>query len=149
MLAYAPMSNGRAKRMVGTLKRAIKKMDLKESSSWYLVLPDALYGYRRRRLESGYSPFELLYGIPPRMEVDDVAHLVTASEIQHREIELASALSKRANKVSIRRAIILKECLLLSISSRLETRCSSGGEKQCSGTRSTRHSSQHFMAPGR
>ena len=79
VLAYAPMSNGRAERMVGTLKRAIKKMVLKEGSSWDLVLPDALYGYRRRRLESWYSPFQLLYGIPPRMAVDDVAHLVTVS----------------------------------------------------------------------
>ena len=63
VLAYAPMSNGRAERMIGTLKKAIRKVLLGSAPSavnWDAALHRVLYGYRRRKIAVGLSPFELL-----------------------------------------------------------------------------------------
>ena len=57
VLAYAPMSNGRAERMVGTLKTAIRKTVLKTGMEWDKALIQVLYGYRRRALGNGVLPF--------------------------------------------------------------------------------------------
>lgn len=70
VLAYAPMSNGRAKRMVRTVKAGIAKMVFNQPTQWDLALDKVLYGYRRRNLSSGFSPFELLYGVVPRMSLE-------------------------------------------------------------------------------
>ena len=70
VLAYAPMSNGRAERMVGTIKRAIGKMARSNPLDWDLAVSKVLYGYRRRHLSSGFSPFQLLYGVVPRMHLE-------------------------------------------------------------------------------
>ncbi len=45
-LAYAPMSNERAEKMVGSLKRSLKKTVLSEKTDWDLSLGDVMYGYR-------------------------------------------------------------------------------------------------------
>ena len=64
---YAPMSNGRAERMVGTIKRGIAKTIFSEKKPWTSTIEDVLFGYRRRRMGPHLSPFHLLYGVPPRM----------------------------------------------------------------------------------
>lgn len=60
VLACAPMSNGRAERMVEAMKRGMKKLILSSSSDWQEVLPGVLHGYRCRHLAESLSPYELL-----------------------------------------------------------------------------------------
>ena len=71
VLSYAPMSNGRAERMVKTVKSGVAKFVLDRGDYWDIHVRQIVYGYRRRPLASGYSPFELMYGIAPRMTQDD------------------------------------------------------------------------------
>lgn len=56
-LTYAPVSNGRAERMIGTLKNAVAKMVRSADLSLYSSLSSTLSGYRRRRGRTGVSPF--------------------------------------------------------------------------------------------
>ena len=65
ILAYAPMSNGRAERMVGTLKKAVLKKTLFSHMEWDVALSQVVAGYRRRRLADGSSPFELIMAYRP------------------------------------------------------------------------------------
>lgn len=65
VFAYASMFNGRAERMVKTIKNSLHGDD------WDLNGRRVVYGYRRRPLTTGASPFELMYGVPPRMVQDD------------------------------------------------------------------------------
>lgn len=70
-MEFAPMSNRRAVRMVFTDKREAKKIVLGSVGEWDKSLHAARYGYRRRQMLTGISQFELLYGVPPRVEVVD------------------------------------------------------------------------------
>lgn len=68
VLAYASMSNGKAERMVGTIKRSIRKTLLGHGAAtckWESALKQILYGYRRRRLSEGFTLFALMYGVKP------------------------------------------------------------------------------------
>ena len=56
VLAYAPMSNGRAERMVGTLKSCIGRLCEGNPADWMRKVDQAVYGYRRRAMESGVPP---------------------------------------------------------------------------------------------
>ena len=94
-LAYAPMSNGREERMVGTLKAAVRKTVLEMGMEWDKALTQDLYGYRRRTLRNGVSPFELMYGVPPRMDprAEMGASLVVPSSDVHRCLEIPAGLT--------------------------------------------------------
>ena len=98
VLAYAPMCNGRAERMVGTLKTTVRKTVLETGMEWDQALIQILYGYRRRALSNGVSPFELMYGVPPRMEprAGMSASLVAPSLDIHRRLELLAGSVPRA-----------------------------------------------------
>ena len=100
VLAYAPMSNGRAERMVGTLKKAVRKMVLGQGVSWEKSLPKVLFGYRRRRLAGGVSTFELMYGVPLRIEPADKPPMIIPSTIAHRNMELMATDATRASRAS-------------------------------------------------
>lgn len=105
VLAYAPMSNGRAERMVGTIKRAIGKMVLKNVQAWDEVLPSVLYGYRRRALSSGLSPYQLLYGVKPRMPFEmNVDNFVSQSSTTGRSAEILALQNARANAIYKKRS---------------------------------------------
>jgi len=97
VLAYAPMSNGRAERMVGTLKSCIGRLCESQPRNWMKKLSQAVYGYRRRAMDSGVSPFELMYGVPPRLVSTDpvVGHEVGE---EGRRLESLAALSVRASR---------------------------------------------------
>ena len=98
--AYAPMSNGRAERMVGTIKRSVGKMVYRERHTWDEKLPHALYGYRRRHLDSGLSPFQLLYGVVPRMKYQpDSGDLAEGATEEQRSFELMALSAHRASRV--------------------------------------------------
>lgn len=67
VLEYSPMSNGRAGRMVGTLKAAVKKLVLASVGQWDTCLSKSVFGYRCRKMSGGSSPLELMYGTTPRV----------------------------------------------------------------------------------
>ena len=107
VLAYAPMSNRRAERMVGTLKRSIVKTILGAAPAivrWEDAFSHALYGYRRRKMAVRLSPFELLCGVLPWMAPGDQEPLFGVSEVRHREMELLYARAMRATRMAGRRA---------------------------------------------
>ena len=79
VMAYAPVSNGKAERMVGTMKRSITKTVLQSKQEWDQVIDQVVYGYRRRRNSNGFSPYQLMYGHPPRITSTDSTSLVTNS----------------------------------------------------------------------
>lgn len=74
--AYSPMSNGREERRVGTLKASIRKMVIHDGIELDKALDKTLYGYRRRSFKEGSSPFELVYGVAPRMDNSFTAPLL-------------------------------------------------------------------------
>lgn len=80
------MSNGRAERMVRPIKYAVKKMIISYRMDWEEYLPRVLYGYCRRRLSAGDSPFEIMFGIVPRMYLDNSFALTSNSLDKHRAI---------------------------------------------------------------
>lgn len=99
VLAYAPMSNGRAERMVKNIKAGIKKLALDGGIDWDEDVRKVVYGYRRRPLVSGFSPFELMYGIPPRLVQDDGRREESpTSSLADRRAELLSLMGKRASR---------------------------------------------------
>ena len=98
VLAYAPQSNRKAERMVGTIKKSVAKMVYKNAREWDKRLPKVLYGYRRRRLAEGCSPFELLYVHPPRLSSVDATPLLPACTLAHRQIELLASANLRAKR---------------------------------------------------
>ena len=62
---YNPRGNAKVERMVGTLKRAIKKMVMSTEAQWDECLEEVLQGYRRRRNKDRSSPFEVMFRIQP------------------------------------------------------------------------------------
>lgn len=108
-LAYAPMSNGRAERMVGTLKNGIKKTINGKSVQWDKALEKVLFGYRRRKNSSGFSPFELLYGQTPRLLNSDHKFVETAETPEAREVQIASVAGIRTLRQQERPATEDKE----------------------------------------
>ena len=98
VLANAPMSNGKAERMVGTLKAAARKTVLDTEMEWDKALTQVLYGYRRCALRNGVSPFELMYGVPLQMDPGaemGASLVVTSSDVQ-RCLELLGGSVPRA-----------------------------------------------------
>lgn len=64
---YHPEANGKTERFNGTLKSMLKKLCSERDVEWDVMLPYVLFAYREvPHEETGYSPFELLYGWPVR-----------------------------------------------------------------------------------
>lgn len=61
------MSNGKDERMVGTIKKATGRLVEGNPKDWHKKCLSAVQGYRCRPLTHGKSPFELLYGVRPRI----------------------------------------------------------------------------------
>ena len=94
VLAYAPMWNGRAERMVGTLKKAVLKTTLSSHMEWDVALSQVVARYRRRRLADGSSPFELMYGVSPRLMPTDAPALITEPTELNRAVEIMALQSR-------------------------------------------------------
>lgn len=92
--AYAPMSNGKAERMVGTIKKDIGRLVEREPTKWAEKCEGAVAGYRKRRASGSRSPFELLYGVQPCIMPEDVR--CTATTEDGRCVELMAAEGTRA-----------------------------------------------------
>lgn len=67
LLAYAYMSNGRAERMVGTIKKSLDRLAEGNERDWEEDLSKEIYGYHPRPLDVWYFSYELMYGKPPRL----------------------------------------------------------------------------------
>ena len=95
---YSPQSNGRAERMVGTIKNAILKMAGNKKEHWDASLPVIFSEYQRRPLRGGPSPFELMFGVLPRMGEQRLA-AETSNNPQTRAVELLACWSKRSDRI--------------------------------------------------
>ena len=84
--------------MVGTIKKYVAKLAYRNAREWDKPLTKVLYGYRRSRLAEGCSPFELLYGHPPRLISVDATPLQPTSTFSHRQIELLASASLWAKR---------------------------------------------------
>lgn len=64
---YHPEANGKTERFNATLKSMLKKLCLQQNIEWDILLPYVLFAYREvPHEETGFAPFELLYGWPVR-----------------------------------------------------------------------------------
>lgn len=95
------MSNGRAERMVGTIKRPIGKMVLNDHTTWDKALPFVLYGYRRRHLDTGFSLLEPLHGVSSGMPLEvKYNELEEDSTEAARMVEIMQSKASRASHVT-------------------------------------------------
>lgn len=76
VLPYAKMENGRAERMVGIMKHAIKRSVVQNGDDWARAMPKVIPIYRRRDRVDVSLPFRLIYGIEPKMMVSDTVALL-------------------------------------------------------------------------
>jgi transposase InsO family protein len=62
---YTPQSNGCVQRFNGTLKSVLKKLFTENTNEWDEPFPFVVFAYREvPHEETGFAPFELLYGWP-------------------------------------------------------------------------------------
>lgn len=66
VLAYAPMSNGRAERMFRTIRRGSQKTFEDVGAACDTVVDKVFFGYCKRLMCSDVSSFDLLYEFKPR-----------------------------------------------------------------------------------
>ena len=84
---YRPQSNGRCERFNGTLKSMLKKLCTENEEEWDDLIPYALFAYREvPHEETGFSPFELLYGWPVRGPLAILRGLFTGEDETHRSV---------------------------------------------------------------
>lgn len=62
---YNLRGNAKVERMVGTIKRAIKKVILSTNKQWDQCIDEVLRGYQCRPGPDGMSPLEMMFGIRP------------------------------------------------------------------------------------
>lgn len=106
--------------MVGTIKGAMNKMGICDWKEWKASIAWVLYGYHHRPLISGALPFELLYGVSPRMD----ASKTTATTMNGKDawdfepLAISSAGAARELKqVELHRTDVLSAPLELLVSS--------------------------------
>ena len=81
--------------MVRTVKNAIAKLIYDRLGEWDRALYSAVHGYRVRETRERESPFELLFGVKPRIPpFDDAAQIV---DEDYRPIEIAQIALVRNN----------------------------------------------------
>jgi hypothetical protein len=92
---YHPQTNGKSERLNGILEAAIFCLNTSgDPSKWEDVLPAALFSVRIHVSDSsGFSPFELLYGVKPRLPKDR-RRLIAAEPVIPGAAELAARLQK-------------------------------------------------------
>ncbi|CAC5425748.1 unnamed protein product [Mytilus coruscus] len=87
MSPYRQQSNGRCERFNGTLKSMLEKLCNESAEEWDELVPYALFAYREvPHEETGFSPFELLYGWPVRGPIVILRGLFTGEDEIHRSV---------------------------------------------------------------
>ena len=103
VLAYDPMSNGKAECMVRTIQRSIQKTLLGQgaaSSMWESALKQILYEYRRCRLSNGFSLSGLMCGVAARPQPHTELNQIPLGGVHVRNLELLAALALRATRIA-------------------------------------------------
>ena len=78
---YHPQANGKVERFNATLKAVLKKLCSSNEEAWDELLPYALFAYREvPHEETGFSPFEMLYGWPVRGPLQILEQAMTGEE---------------------------------------------------------------------
>jgi transposase InsO family protein len=78
---HRPQSNGKCERYNGTLKKVLKKLCITYEKDWDEMLPYPLLAYRETPSEeTGFSPFELLYGRSVRGPTEILKLTMTGEE---------------------------------------------------------------------
>lgn len=80
MLAYAPLSNEKAERMLGAIKKGIGRFVQDNGKDWEEIVNKIVFGYCCRPMRNGMSPFEFSYGIAPKMFPRNVPRLQNRTE---------------------------------------------------------------------
>ena len=94
-----PQGNGVAKKMIGTVKKALQKVTQSESEECDQSLEAVLYRYRRSPGTDGIPPLELLFGVEPRFSIEPSVRTPGAEVLSHaRSFEPAMALINRAER---------------------------------------------------
>lgn len=107
VLACAPMSNGRAERMVKTIKTAVKKMVDNQERDWQECLTRVLYGCCLHLLCKGASLFELMVGTVSRMDLADSFAVIENASYKNGKFEQMSSSALRAEHQEEQMRIIL------------------------------------------
>jgi transposase InsO family protein len=89
-------ANGRAERMIQTIKRAVHRSLQDPSLEWDQLIPQVLYGYRRRKQADGISPFELLYATTSRLYAGDALSTTLVPAV--RQIQALHVSALRASR---------------------------------------------------
>ncbi len=97
MSTYNPQGNRVVERMVGTPKKALQKVSRSESKKWDQSLENILYGCMRRPGTDGIAPFEILFGVKPRLLIEPSVCTSGAEVLSRaRPFELPLVLINRA-----------------------------------------------------
>lgn len=86
--------------MVGKTKHDIEKSIMEAEGDWVELLPQVLYGYRRRDLCPTPSPFNMMYGINPKMLPSDAVALLADGDPHHSLFEMFFESCLRATAVA-------------------------------------------------
>lgn len=95
------MSNGRAERMVKTMKHSIGRLATDNKMEWDEAVTRAVFGYRGRPMRGGISPSELFYGVKPELVRTKGIEQVPPDPHEYRQMELLALLGHRTGRVDL------------------------------------------------
>ena len=74
--AYHPQGNGQCERFNQTLIQMLRTLESDKKSNWKAAVPSLVHAYNCTRSETtGFSPYQLMFGRPPRLAIDAVLGL--------------------------------------------------------------------------